>query len=55
MISVAQTIVDEGAVVIKTLYTLVAIIAVSRIFWSQVLAVYANIVKMKLLTDYFLH
>ena len=55
VISVAQTIVDEGAVVIKSLHTPVAVIAVSSIFRSQVLTVDAYIIKMKLLTDYFLH
>ena len=46
MILVADTIVDKRAVMIEPLHTLIAIVTVHRIYWSQVLAIDTDIIQM---------
>ena len=46
MVSVAETVVDEHAVVVEFLYTTVAEVAVVSVFRSKVFAVDANVVQM---------
>jgi len=49
------TIVHEGAMVVKTLNTLVAVIAMHRVLRSQVFTVYANVVKMQFFINKTFH
>lgn len=46
MVSVAEAVVDEHAVVVEFLYTTVAEVAVVSVFRSKVFAVDANVVQM---------
>ena len=46
MILVTQTIVYEGAVMIKPLNTLVTIVAVHSVFRPKILAINADVVEM---------
>ena len=55
MVAVPQTVVDEGAMMVKALHALVTVVAVPRLLRSQVLAVDANVVKVKLFVDQTLH
>ena len=55
VVLVAQTIVDEGAVMIEPLDALVAIVAVHSVLRAKILAVDANIVEMQLFIYQALH
>lgn len=48
MVLVAQAVVYKRAVVIEPLHALVAVITVHGVLGTQVLAINANVVKMKL-------
>jgi hypothetical protein len=52
VIAVAYAVVDERAVVIKTLNTLVAIVAVPGLLGTQVLALNAHVVEVKGLIEH---
>lgn len=51
MILVAQAIINEGAVMIESLHTLVTIVAVHSVLGPQILAVNTDIVKVQLLVN----
>lgn len=55
MVTVAQTIIDESAMMVKSLDAFVAVVTVSSVFRPQILTVNAHIVKMKLLIDEAFH
>ena len=55
MVAVTKTVVDEGAVMVKSLHALVAIVAMSRILRPEVLAVDAHVVEVELFIDQSLH
>jgi hypothetical protein len=52
VIAVAYAVVDESAVVVKTLNTLVAIVAVPGLLGTQVLALDAYVVEVKGLVEH---
>lgn len=51
MIPVSYTIVHKCAMVVKTLYALVAIVAMHRVFWSQNFTIDADVVEMEFFID----
>ena len=55
MVLIAQTVVHKGAVVVESLHALVAIVAVHGVFWTQVLAVDADVVQVQLFVYQSLH
>jgi hypothetical protein len=46
MVSIAETVVNEDAVMVKFLHTFIAKIAVIRLLWSQSLARHTDIVQV---------
>ena len=54
VVAVPNTIVDECAMVVETLYALVAVVAMTSLLWPQVFAVDAHVVKMEAVVQYFL-
>ena len=44
MVTIAEAIIDEGAVVIEALHALVAVVAMPRVFGPQILTIDADIV-----------
>lgn len=55
VVLVAQTVVDECAVVVEALHALVAVIAMHSVLRPQVLAVDADVVEVQLFVDESLH
>ena len=55
MVLVAKAVVDESAMMIEALHTLVTVVAMHTVLWVQVLAIDADVVKMKLFVDKTLH
>ena len=54
MVSIAEAVVDEGAVVVKALHALVAEVAVACVIWPQILTLNADVVQVvALLQDSF--
>ena len=51
MILVAETIVDEEAVMVKLLHAAVAVVAVVCVLWTQILAVNTYVIHMKIELD----
>lgn len=51
MILVAETVVDEEAVMVKLLYAAVAVVAVVGVLRAQILAVDTNVIHMKIELD----
>lgn len=51
----AETIVDKGAMMVESLHTLVAIVAVEGVFGAQIFTIYAHVVKVELLVDQAFH
>ena len=55
MVLVAQTVVHKGAVVVESLHTLVAVVAVHCVLGAQILTVDADVVQVQLLVHKSLH
>ena len=55
MVLVSEAIVYKGAVMVKPLHTLVTIITVHRVLWSQILTINADIVQVELFVNKALH
>lgn len=54
VVAVTNAIIDELAMVVETLYALVAEVAMTSLLWPQVFAVDAHVVKMEAVVQYFL-
>jgi len=54
VVAVTNAIIDELAMVVETLYALVAVVAMTSLLWPQVFAVDAHVVKMEAVVQYFL-
>ena len=44
MVLVAKAIVDKCTMMVKALYTFVAVVTVHSVLWSKVFTVYANVI-----------
>ena len=55
MVLVSKAIVYKGAVMVKSLYTLVTIITVHSVFWPQILTINADIVQMEFFVNKTFH
>ena len=55
VVLVPEAVVNERAVVVKTLDALVAVVAMHCVLWPQILTVDADVVQVKLFVDKALH
>ena len=55
MVPVAKTIIDKSAVMVESLHTLVAVVAMASVLRFQVLAENTDIVKVKFLLNQSFH